>query len=58
MFLAYLEAEIWPRARSGGPGGTGAPKKGLGGSKKLIPDFFVDANVRTGVRILAFVDVA
>ena len=24
-----------------GSGGTRAPKKGLGGSKKLIPDFFV-----------------
>ena len=27
-------------------------------AKTLITDFFVDANVRTSVRILAFVDVA
>ena len=40
-FLAHLEAEIWPGAHLGGPGGTGPPKRGLGGSKNLRPANFV-----------------
>ena len=40
-FLAHLEAEIWPGAHLGGPGGTGPPKRGLGGSENLRPANFV-----------------
>ena len=39
--IAYLEAKIWPEAHLRGPGGTGPPKRGLGGSKNLRPTIFV-----------------